>query len=132
MRKKTNGFSLIELMIVVSIISILTVMAIPSYQQYIARARFTEVVNSTMPFKTAIAIALQSGTPFSELSSGSHYLPAEPKPTKNLAKISVKKGIIIATGTALTHHATYILSPDEDGSHWTVDGTCLQMEMCRD
>ena len=131
MYKTQKGFSLVELMIVVSIISILAVMAIPSYQHYTMRARFTEVIAATLPFKTAIAIALQTGAAKSELENGAHFIPPEPPSSKNLANLHVKKGIIIATSSALMNHATYSLTPNEDGSQWEVGGSCLNMGLCR-
>ena len=43
--ERSKGFTLIELMIVVAIISILASIAIPQYQQYVARAQFAEAHN---------------------------------------------------------------------------------------
>ncbi len=127
---KTQGFSLIELMIVVAIIGILSVIAIPSYQAYTMRARFAEVITATEPFKTAVSLALQQGAPSTDLNNGSHGIPAEPPATKNLASVKVENGIVTATATPLAGNHTYILKPNEDGSVWSIDGTCVKAGLC--
>lgn len=52
--KKNKGFTFIELMTVVTIIGILASIAIPSYQDYVTRARITEVFEISIPLKEAI------------------------------------------------------------------------------
>lgn len=126
----SSGFSLIELMIAISIIGILTAIAIPSYQHYTQRARFVEVINAAEVFKTAVALALQEGAISSDLNTGMNGIPAEPTPTKNLASINVTNGIISATGTEFVANATYILTPNDDGTMWSVSGSCLQNGLC--
>lgn len=129
--KSNQGFSLIELLIVVAIIGILSMIAIPSYRQYTERARFAEVVMATTPFKTAIAVALQEGTPLSELSTGKSDIPAAPSATKNLQSLVVDEGVITATGTEAAGSYTLTLTPDETGSHWAISGSCVAAGVCK-
>ena len=125
-----SGFSLIELMIVVAIIGILSTIAIPSYQNYAQRARFSEVIAATAPFKIAISLALQQGSSLTELNNNSHGIPAEPTATKNLASIVVTNGVITATATPAASGNNYILKPNTDGSIWYVDGSCIKAGLC--
>ena len=53
-RNAQAGFTLIELLIVIAIIGILAAIAVPAYQSYTAKARFTEIVSAAAPLKLAV------------------------------------------------------------------------------
>jgi type IV pilus assembly protein PilA len=62
MKRVQQGFTLIELMIVVAIIGILAAVALPAYQDYTKRAKMSEVILAASACRTTITEVYQSGS----------------------------------------------------------------------
>lgn len=142
--KKQSGFTLIELMIVVAIVAILAAIALPAYQTYTQKARFTEVVSATGPYKTAVEVCVQSNG-FTALdattncNSGTLGVPADITTANgNVASVVVtpQTNVITATGVAAfnigSSAATYTLTPAISSGKvtWTRGGSCLNAGLC--
>lgn len=137
MKKVQEGFTLIELMIVVAIIGILAAVALPAYQNYSNRAAFAELVLAVTPRKTAIELAIQTRNPaaVADLDAGALGIPADVAVAAAVHGATVANGLITMTwqtdgtdldGVTYTFQAGGVTPPVQ----WTEGGTCLTNGLC--
>ncbi|WP_323845041.1 pilin [Microbulbifer magnicolonia] len=138
--KKQQGFTLIELMIVVAIIGILAAVALPAYQDYTARAQAAEGASLAAAAKTSIAEFWNSEGAY-PAAAGTTVL------TGDLAATGAYSGLTVGDGTGVVtvqfnaagvsadlQGKTVTFTPDppaagDSSFKWTCGGTVLQKHM---
>ena len=136
MKAVQKGFTLIELMIVVAIIGILAAVAIPAYQDYVKKAKFSEVLSLGDSYKTAVALCLQDTNTNVGCDAGTNGIPVAAAATANLAAaMTVTDGQITMTGTAAAGGYTSVFTPTLNAAKsaitWGQSGTCQAVKYCK-
>jgi len=145
---KQSGFTLIELMIVIAIIGILAAIAVPQYQTYTMKAKYSEVVSAAGPYKTGLELcATDNGITASPIAAnicdsdttiGGTKNPTGEMPitisagTGYTKSISATQGTITATGNTSVQSAVYTLTATVAGGlvTWSKTGSCVTSGLC--
>lgn len=139
MHEFQRGFTLIELMIVVVTIVILAAIALPQYQNYVNKAKFTELVTAAAPHKIAVQMCSME-VEIEECDSGKNgiaekFIKSKEDAGGHVGEIAVADGVITITADKNLGHSklvTYVLTPNFNSSFmaWTVSGTCKDAKLC--
>jgi len=127
MKRVQQGFTLIELMIVVAIIGILAAVALPAYQDYTTRAKVSEVIIMASPAKLAVAETSSSigGLASLTASNTGYQFPGATKYVSGVV-ITDGSGVVTVASTVPNAGGSIVLTPTDVGSgqlRWTCTAT---------
>jgi len=134
-RRSEQGFTLIELMVVVAIVAILAMIAVPYYADHTQRAKVSGALSGIAAIRTATALCIQQRGQSSGCNSGTHDIPVAiaandaGSQISYVDQLSVSDGVIQLTTTGVDANGTPLalaLTPDNGSAAaiiWKLTGT---------
>lgn len=104
--KRSLGFTLLEMMLVIALIGVMATLAIPAYQDYMVRARVSEGVSLSMPARLAVH----------EYYSNYHSLPENP----NVLNFQVPEATMSVSQISIGTHGVVSIAYTEQGGNGTL------------
>jgi type IV pilus assembly protein PilA len=125
MKTAQNGFTLIELMIVVAIVGILAAVAFPAYKNYTIRAKLSEAVLVASACKTKVHefFIIKGAWPVNDTEVNCDTSTPDVVRDVRISNGSIVVGIY-GTRTGIGGACQIALTPDATGSQWTGSTTC--------
>ncbi|OWP49107.1 pilin [Pseudomonas nitroreducens] len=127
---KQQGFTLIELMIVVAIIGILASVSIPIYSDYSSRSKATAAIAEMSGIKTAVGMCMAEAAALSDCKGGAYGIPESFETSNVPSGYSVTAGKIVAITSATSATGDPLelaLEPVKDSKSsmiiWKLSGT---------
>ena len=130
MKRVQQGFTLIELMIVVAIIGILAAIALPAYQDYTIKAKVSEAASLASTAKTAIGLAFNEGTLHGTAKDNASFGLAAADAITSKYVTSVTAASISATSGKVTLVIQGTGSGDVDDKNVVYTATCVSGAQC--
>ena len=146
LKKKTSGFFIVEILIVLAIVAILVTALLPNLANYTNRAKFADVLTTANAVKPAVELCVLQNSTLGTIGAecgtpSSNGIPANTLSgyAANVSGFTVASGgVITATGAGgALGGVTYVLTPTYNSGaansgtiNWTSTGTCKANGLC--